>query len=501
MKRWRLWLSLVVVVLAAGFLLYTGYQWWIQFPIRQVSGAQVVQPERLTMVREVPAYGQIMAPTPVVADFDTGGTIAALHIAEGDSVVAGQLLAKLDATALELAVASAQAGVTAAQAQLDLVRRAPSAEDVVALEAGVEVARAGVKTAEALVAGARANLSAASAGSPPEELAIAEKRIEDARAALWGAQAQRDAICGRVGKGLSQADCDNAEAAVSRAEQAVAIAGLQLEQLEAGVRSESIAPYRAQLEQSLSGLETAKAQLAQAEASVARALQPVSDEAVAVAQAAVAQAQAGLARAQQQLGLIVLSSPIAGTVTRLDAAVGQTVAAGQPAALITDLTLLEIAVLVNERYIGEVQVGQPARVRFEAYPQAWASAQVTEIATARSSTAGGANYRVTLELAANEMALREGMAIEAAIETGRHEQALAVPREVLRLDAEGWHVLRFDGTSTAVTRIQTGFRQGRYVEVVSGLDDDSSIVVAETTLGTERGDYGWLPFGLFWRVN
>ena len=153
---------------------------------------------------------------------------------------------------------------------------------------------------------------------------------------------------------------------VSRAEQAVAIAELQLEQLEAGVRSESIAPYRAQLEQTLSGLETAKAQLAQAEAAVARSLQPVSDEAVAVAQAAVAQAQASLARAQQQLGLVSLTAPASGTVTSLNAAVGQTVAAGQPVAMIVDLAQLETMVLVNERYIGEVQVGQPARVRFEA---------------------------------------------------------------------------------------------------------------------------------------
>ncbi|MGI6374869.1 MAG: biotin/lipoyl-binding protein [Anaerolineae bacterium] len=215
MKRWRLWLALVIVLMVAGFGLYTAYSWYLQFPVRRPSAAQTVSPVRMDLRREVPAYGQVVASTPVPADFDVGGTIAVVHVARGDSVVAGELLAELEREPLQLAVASAEAGVRAAQAQIDRLRRTPSDEDIAALEAGVEVARRGVQTAEALVVGANANLTAATAGSGPEELAIAAKRIEDAKASLWGAQAHRDALCGRVGKGVSEADCDNAEAAVA----------------------------------------------------------------------------------------------------------------------------------------------------------------------------------------------------------------------------------------------------------------------------------------------
>ncbi len=502
MKRWRLWLALVIVLMVAGFGLYTAYSWYLQFPVRRPSVAQTVSPVRMDLRREVPAFGQVVAPTPVPADFDVGGTVAVVHVARGDSVAAGDLMAELEREPLQLAVASAEAGVRAAQAQIDRLRRTPSDEDIAALEAGVEVARSGVQTAAALVAGANANLTAATAGSGPEELAIAAKRIEDAKASLWGAQAHRDALCGRVGKGVSEADCDNAEAAVAHAQQAVDIAELQLQQLQAGPRPEDVAPYRAQVQQSQSNLETARAQLKQAEAAVAKALQPTLPEEIAAAQAALDQAESALTRTQQQLEQAELTAPIGGVLTAVEMAPGKTVNAGQMVAQISDVSLLDMMVLVNERFVGEVQAGQPCRARLEAYPDVWLSGTVTAVAPLRQSTSAGANYEVTLHVDAGAVTLREGMAVEARIETGHSPQALAVPREVLRLGPEGRYVERLTGGSgSEQVVVATGLVEGRYVEVLSGLTEDDDLLIAGTSLGTERGDYRWLPFGIFWRVN
>lgn len=502
MKHWRLWLTIVIVLIVTGFGLYTTYNWYLQFPVRRASQAQTVSPVRMDLRREVPAFGLVVAPTPVPADFDVAGAIAAVHVAVGDSVAPGDLLGELERDPLELNVQTAEAGVRVAQAQLDGLQRQPSAEDVAALEAGVDVARRGVQTAEALLAGANANLVAATAGSAPEELAIAERRVDDAKASLWGAQAQRDAICGRVGKGVSEADCDHAEAAVARAQQAVEIAELQRQQLQAGPRSEDVAPYRAQVQQSQSNLETARAQLRQSEAAVAQALQPALPEEISAAQARLDQAKGALRRAEQQLALAELRAPAAGVVTAIEMAPGKTVAAGQTVAQISDLTSLELLVIVHEQYIGQVQPGQLCRARLDAYSDTWLSGTVLTVAPVRQSSSGGAGYEVRLAVEPEGLALREGMAVEVHIETGRSEQALAVPREVLRLGEEGRYVERLTGGGRQEdVHVETGLAQGRYIEVTGGLQEGDMLLIAGTSLGTERGDYRWLPFGIFWRVN
>ena len=153
--------------------------------------------------------------------FETSGRVLDIAVEEGDRVVAGQRLATLDATRLELSRDAAQAQVKALQAQLDELLAGSRPEQIeqyraqleaakieavnaehnavrlhdlvqrnLASERDAEDARAAANAARARTEAARATLRLAEAGSRKESIAAAQAALENAHARL--ALAQRD---------------------------------------------------------------------------------------------------------------------------------------------------------------------------------------------------------------------------------------------------------------------------------------------------------------------
>jgi multidrug resistance efflux pump len=195
------------------------------------SGQPTVEPSAAE--RTVTADGRLVQPLqPQALSFGASGQITEVLVEAGQPVGAGQIVARIDAAPLDLAVADARAAV--AQAQASLTR----------LETGgaVETARLDV---------------------------------ERAKNQLWGIQAQRDAICGahELGQkegGLakmaapSSADCDGAQANVQAAEQGVQIAEAQARAAEASAGTD-LNSARAALQRARMGLAQANQNRANAD--------------------------------------------------------------------------------------------------------------------------------------------------------------------------------------------------------------------------------------------
>jgi multidrug resistance efflux pump len=77
---------------------------------------------------------------PVTLAFEAQGRIAELRVDEGDTVRAGQVLARLDDRLARARVAAAEAGLAQARARHLLARRGPRAEDVAAARAEADAA-------------------------------------------------------------------------------------------------------------------------------------------------------------------------------------------------------------------------------------------------------------------------------------------------------------------------------------------------------------------------
>ena len=406
---------------------------WIMVLVALVAisgcGNQALSGDGLT------ASGTIEADTVYVAP-EVGGKVAELAVDKGDTVAEGDVLAHLDTTLLDAQRDTAQSAVDQAagalsQAQAELAKAQAGArpEERAAAQAAVDAATASrdaavanvesaaanvaaaqgqLETAQAAVDAAQAQLDKAQAGPTTEELAIAEHTVEAAKNALWAVQAQRDAVCGRIDRGATEADCDAGDAATQKAEEEVRIAELQLQQLQNGTRSEDLAALEAALAQAQAGAETARANLtatesahklaiarqAEAEAGLEQAQAQLAlidagtrsedmdalEAQVAQAQAALDGASAGLRGLDTQIDRMTLTAPTDGVITERTSEVGELLSAGVPLYALADLDHLTLTVYVPEANLGRVALGQEASVTVDAYSQTF-TGQVDYIAS------------------------------------------------------------------------------------------------------------------------
>lgn len=355
----------------------------------QASEDMPVEPVVSEPLALVSAEAVVVPLTQADLTFKAMGRVAEVYVNEGDTVAAGQELARLDTRDLEQAVRQAEAEVQSARAQLAAGRAGARAEEVAAAEAAVAIAEAGVSARQMAVSVAEGNLASAQAalanaeagvasaeiavrvaqgnvaaaqaaqrsaeaalqkvlaGPTALELQIVEKQIEAARNELWGLQGQRDALGGMRQHG-GEAQYEAAQRQVAAGESHVAIALLQYENLKAGPRQEDIDLARSGVAEAQAAVQTAVAQRDQAQAQVesARTVVVQAQAGVAIAQAQleqatsdVASAQAQVAQAQAQLDLLEAST------RPEDIAVAEAAVARAEAALVASQNALEDAVL------------------------------------------------------------------------------------------------------------------------------------------------------------
>jgi len=117
----------VVIIVAAIVVLAAGIGGWLWY--------QSQQDKTLTL------YGNVDIRT-VNMSFRVGGRLASLTVDEGDTIAAGQTLGELDKAPYQNALMQAQAGVSVAQAQYDLMQAGYRDEEVAQAAAAVKQAQA-----------------------------------------------------------------------------------------------------------------------------------------------------------------------------------------------------------------------------------------------------------------------------------------------------------------------------------------------------------------------
>ena len=399
----RKWM-VIIAVIALAFFVYFGYA-------KYTAPKTKATPEP-TVLEETPevvsASGEVVPVKWANLAFKMSGRVEEVAVEVGDEVEDGQLLARLDTTDLEHAVAQAEAALKVAEARLAQLNAGAREEEIKAAEEAVAAAEADLASAKAELASAQANLAKLLAGPTERELEIAERKVNLAKNQLWGAQGQRDAI---KGSPLAEpGEKDAAEAAVGAAYEEVQIAQLEYEDLKAGAREEDIAIARAQVEGARARVNAAKAQVGRAKAQLDLLREGASEEEIAVAQAQVEEAQAALDRARSALEDACLTAPFAGTVTRVDLREGEMVTAGLPVIVIGDLSHLRVETTdLSEIDVAKVKVGQKVDITFDALPETKLAGRVTKIYPMATQKEGGTNYTVVIEFEETDPRLRWGM--------------------------------------------------------------------------------------------
>lgn len=226
-------------------------------------------------------------------------------------------------------------------------------------------------------------------------------------------------------------------------------------------------------------VESAAVALAEARASGAQTTAPATDPRIRAAQAELRQAELALAKTQ-------LTAPFSGTITDVEANVGELVSAGTPAASLVS-SGYEITVDVPEADISRLDVGDRAAVTLDAYDDIELEAVVTDIAPAASSVEGVTVVEVTLQIEADEPTaerLKTGLSADLEIAADAASGVLAVPTRAVIETADDTYVRVVAGNPETVTlddidrrSVTTGLRgSDGYVAITSGLEAGDVVV-------------------------
>ena len=141
---------------------------------------------------------------------------------------------------------------------------------------------------------------------------------------------------------------------------------------------------------------------------------------------------------QEALSYTTIYSPIDGTVTLVNAEIGEVVMTGtmnNPGTVImqvADLSKMTLLAELDETNIGQVKIGQKATIHIPAFWEEEFDGVVQNIAlTHRTSNTGAKYYKTEILIQGDVTKLRSGLTADVDIETNRYPDVIKVPSQAV----------------------------------------------------------------------
>lgn len=387
--------------------------------------------------------GQVVPAQQINLGFDEAGTLIELNVALGDEVSAGQVLARLQtqnsAEKIQSEIADAELAVVQAQNSLDeLIANA----EIARTTALNDIATYAQAVRDAQYALENYNIPAFMQGMTTiEALDRTKAALDEASAAFepYRYQAQASARRTELLEALNLAQ-SSYDAAVKRLN------------------------YEYVLEVAQANLDKARREYEQYSGG------PASNE-MALAQAQLANAEAKLALARETLPVVELVAPIAGTVTALDAAVGEAVSSGAILTL-SDLSRVVLEIYIDETDLDKVAVGYSVEAAFDALPDRTFSGKITAVDPSLQSVSNVQAVKAAAELDVNRSQASLPLGLNATVDViaGKTVNAVLIPIEALRKLGNGeYAVFVVENGEPTLRLVEIGLQDLTFVEITSGL--------------------------------
>src|SRR6266566_4662414 len=401
-------------------------------------------------------------------NFSGTGTISQIDVKVGQTVIKGQILAKLDKTSLQGAVDPTQVTVNT---------------DLAAVNNSV-------------------NNSSATKGQSSASIAAAETALNNAEINLTNVEAQAEAskAVAKDQENQAIAQCPTGEPAHSNC---VKLATDQYNQAVANANA-NVATAKGQVRTAKQQLRTARAQAAANNAAAQAQINTAESQLnTALAQANVsnttANGQVNTAQGQLQTALqqlqtaednlrnATLIAPHDGTVSIVNGNVGGTPgassgtsssASGGTFIQIVDASALQVLANVNETDTANLQVGQPVQFTVNAYGQRLFQGTVSAIAPNGQTVSNVVTYPVTIDVDTNDLKgarLLPGMTANVTITVLQRSNVLLIP-----VDAVNFARLVSSGSPTAgtpqlITQQQANTAMNQARQMLTALQSQSDI--------------------------
>ncbi|MCW5859413.1 MAG: HlyD family efflux transporter periplasmic adaptor subunit [Caldilineales bacterium] len=413
------------------------------------SQAPSPSPDRLAGIIEAGAVA--VAP-------EIGGRLVEILVEEGDRVEAGQTVARLDDSLLQLQLDQAEAGIDQAQARLAHLRAAVRPVDVAVAQARVKQAEAALAAAASALADAQllrdapqqaeVEIAASEAGLAEAEAragaARAQAEAADLTVQMWGAivtDLRNGADAPLPGGGVIHIDAPAEKLAYANEQWNLASQNAWAAWQQSAAADAAITQARTTLADqkrlaaasqtaadrvvaAANARDQAAAGLDQAQAALAAVRSGPGPEQIAAAEAAVAQSQAVRDALAAQLDRATLRAPAAGVVTARYRQPGEIIGSGQRLLTISDPDRLTLTVYAPVRLLPQLEPGQRLSLTSPTAPGRSYEAVVRTVSdepefTLRQAqnTAERANavYAVELELVTPDPLLRPGAPADALV--------------------------------------------------------------------------------------
>jgi len=311
-----------------------------------------------------------------------------------------------------------------------------------------------------------------------------------------------------AGQFLLQIDQSQPQAAVERSEAVVASTRAQFMQAQASLDQAQKSYDRSALMKKTNPQLISDESVEQLKTSV-----DVNKSLLEASRHSVEQATASLNDAKSALSKTTIYAPMSGRVTRLAVEQGETAVPGtfnkDQATLLTisDMSVLETRVKVDETDVARIKVGDSAQVQIDAFPDTTFIGRVTKISNssvkaATTSSDQAVDYEVTIQLLNAPKDTRPDFSATAKVITDKRTSVLSVPiialtvrenqaiqtgdtavglgkakptKEIGKKDVEGVFVV---GTDNKVTfrAVKVGIAGEKHFEITGGLKDGEKIV-------------------------
>jgi HlyD family secretion protein len=448
-RAWLVGLGLVAVLLVGLIARDTVFAQPAAVPIRTTTA------DRGTVSSVVSGTGSLLPAGRMNVSFKQAGVLTEVDVKVGDKVTTGQLLARVDSTTQQAALAQAQASLASADANLQATRSPVTAAQVAQLQHQVNNAQ---QSYNDTVASVNATNQADAATVANDQAKVNADCPSGAQCAQEQAQLAND-------KSKQNMDAISGQSRINSASQQITSARDNLA-VQTQVKPNTLTSGQAQV-------ATAQAQVQAAQVAVNQTTLTAPTSGVVISINGVPGEVAGSGTAQAPGSLAPLpSSGGAGS--------------GSSGFMVIDDTSSFVAVMpFAETDAARLAANQTTSLTFDAIPSLTISGHVLSISPSATVVSNVVDYYVSFVLNRTDPRLREGMTANASVTVAQADNAVRVPNAAVRTTGGTTMVTVLSKGQQIPTEVITGVVGDTYTEITAGLNEGDVVVLP--TIRTTTG--------------
>ena len=174
---------------------------------------------------------------------------------------------------------------------------------------------------------------------------------------------------------------------------------------------------------------------------------------------------------KEALSDYTLTAPMDGTITQLTVKEGDACTMGTPAAVVSNLSHMEVSIRVDEYSVKNVSEGSAVTIYIDSIGKSYPGT-ISSIDEKAAVQSGVSYFGATVEFTA-DADVKSGMSTEVRLTNADEKQVLSLPADAVSYHSDNTaYVLDENGQEKAVT---IGVSDGNYVEITDGLSEGDTV--------------------------